>query len=86
MTKTVNSFAALGEAWNEMHKGKRNQVRPQRVIAEKPRKCRVCGADMEHIVGSNVYVCKNMIEVPTPTEENPDAKEQKVCGNFALAR
>lgn len=82
---TASSFAGLGEAWNATHDEK-HQVRPVAVQSEKPRKCRICGAEMEHIKGSNVYVCHGMIEVPKPTEDNPDAKELVPCNNFALSK
>lgn len=84
MIKTINSFAALGEAWNKTHYGQVSlEPKPTK---EKPRKCRICGADMERINGSNVYVCHGMIEKSKPTEDNPDAKEQVACGNFALSK
>ncbi len=85
MTKTVNSFVALAEAWNAIH-DKKHQVRQRPVREEKPRKCRICGADMEHIKGSNVYICHGTIEVPQPTEENPGATGLRPCGNFALGK
>ncbi len=85
MKNTVNSFSALGAAWNATHDSK-HQVRPMVMRDEKPRKCRICGAEMEHIEGSNVYVCHGMIEVPKPTAGNPDAKELRPCDNFALSK
>lgn len=84
-TMTVNSLAALGAAWNSKH-DKKHQARPAVERVEKARKCRICGAEMEHIAGSNVYVCHGTIEVPKPTDENPDAKELKPCTNFALSK
>jgi len=85
MKNAVNSFAALGELWNSTH-DHQNQVRQMTMREEKPRKCRICGAEMEHIEGSNVYVCHGMVEVPKPTAENPNAKELQPCGNFALGK
>ena len=85
MTKTVNSFTALGAVWNATH-DRKLRVRPVAERAEKARKCRICGAEMEHIPGSNVYVCRGMIETPKPTAEDPDAKESKPCTNYALSK
>ena len=85
MAKTVNSFAALGELWNATH-GKKAQVRVKAPKEGKPRVCRLCGETMKLIAGTNVYVCPSMIETPKPTEENPDAKEQVPCGNFAISK
>lgn len=85
MKNAVHSFAALGELWNSNHDEK-NQVKVPEVFAEKPRKCRICGAEMEHIAGSNVYVCHGTIETPAPTAEDPNAKKVEPCTNFALAK
>ena len=81
----AHSLSGLGEAWNATHDEK-SHVRLVAQKAEKPRKCRICGTEMEHIAGSNVYVCHGMVEVPKPTEDNPDAKELKPCTNYALSR
>lgn len=85
MKTVINSFAGLYEVWNATHDVKHRVAAP-RLIEEKPRKCRICGAEMEHITGSNVYVCHGTIEVPKPTDENPDAVEKKPCTNFALSK
>lgn len=82
---TASSFEGLREAWNATHDAK-HQVAAPKVSEEKPRKCRICGAEMEYIAGSNVYVCHGTIEIPKPTEENPNAVEKKPCNNFALSK
>lgn len=81
----VRSFSALGKLWNSTHDIK-HQVAMNVAQEEKPRKCRICGAEMEHIAGSNVYVCHGMIETPAPTAEDPNAKKMEPCTNFALAK
>ena len=85
MTKTVNSFAALGEMWNAAH-GKKEQVRLVTNCTEKARKCRICGGEMVRLPNTNVWMCQGMIEVPKPTEDNPAATELKRCTNYALSK
>lgn len=49
MGKTINSLKNLGAAMGMKVK--------TREVQEKALKCCNCGADMEHIAGTNVYVC-----------------------------
>ncbi len=85
MTGIVYSLADLGKLWNTVSDTK---VHPRKKVEkeEKPRKCRICGAIMERVPGSNVYVCHGTVEVPKPTEENFDAKETKDCTNFIICK
>lgn len=85
MKNVIYSFAGLRDVWNATHDVK-HQVAAPKIFEEKPRKCRICGAEMEHIAGTNVYVCHGAIEVPAPTDENPDAKKLNPCQNFALSK
>ncbi len=85
MKYAVNSLAALGAAWNAIHDAE-HQVGPVVQKDEKPRKCRICGSEMEHIAGSNVYVCHGMKTVPDKDSEVEGATKEVPCTNFALAR
>ena len=85
MKNTIRSFAALGAAWNATHDEK-HQIAAPAAKDEKPRKCRICGAEMEHISGSNVYVCHGMKTVPDKDSEVEGATKEVPCTNFALAR
>ncbi len=85
MTGIVYSLADLGKLWNTVNDEKVH-LRQKAKKEEKPRKCRICGAVMERVSGSNVYVCHGTVEVPKPTEENPDAKEEKACTNFIVCK
>lgn len=85
MKNTIQSFAALGAAWNATHDAK-NQVGLPAQKEQKPRKCRFCGSEMEHIAGSNVYVCHGMRTVPDTDSEVEGATKEVPCTNFALAR
>lgn len=82
---TASSLAGLREVWNATHDTKNWAAEPK-LADEKLRKCRICGAEMEHIAGSNVYICHGTIEVPAPTAEDPNAKKMKPCNNFALSK
>lgn len=83
MTVTANSFAGLREAWNLTHPDEK--IKAPKPARERYVKCRVCGAKMEHIAGTNVYVCHGKAKVPKPTEKNPDAFETKPCTNRYIA-
>lgn len=39
--------------------------------APRPKKCKVCGGDMTAITGTNVWVCRNIVE-KTKTKKNED--------------
>ena len=55
--------------------------------AERARKCKACGAEMIHIAGTNVYVCRNEI---TRKRKNKDTQEEyevtEPCGNAAISK
>ena len=74
MGKTVNSLKDLGAAMGVKTK---TQERTARTL-----KCRNCGANMEHIAGTNVFVCNG-----TKTFQNAEGKEiTKACGNTFLSK
>lgn len=80
----VTSLSGLGVAWNKTHPTQK--IAATAAKSEKPRKCRICGAEMEHIAGSNVYVCHGMKTVPDKDSEVEGATKEVPCTNFALAR
>lgn len=84
MTVTVSSLANLGQAWNHIHP--EAKVPLPKPTKERVIKCRKCGAKMNHIAGTNVYLCPAILTVPAPTEEKPDATKKVACGNRYLAK
>ena len=74
MAKTTNSLKDLGAAMGMKTKTREPQ--------ERVMKCRVCGADMEHVSGTNVYVCHGV-----KTIKDAEGKEtKKACTNTFLCK
>ena len=74
MGKTVNNLKDLGAAMGIKTK---TQERTARIL-----KCRNCGANMEHIAGTNVYVCHGI-----KTIKDAEGKEtKKACTNTFLRK
>lgn len=80
----VNTLSSLNAAWNKIYPTEKVTIAFAK--SEKPRKCRICGSEMEHIVGSNVYVCHGMKTVPDKDSNIKGATKEVPCTNFALAR
>lgn len=74
MGKTVTSLKDLGVAMGM-------RIKP-RAFQERPLKCRKCGAEMEHVSDTNVFVCHG-----TVTIQDTEGKEiTKPCGNTFLSK
>ena len=70
--QTFNNFSDLARAFGVQKKVRR----------EKPFYCRKCGGVMQHISGTNVYLCENKIDFM-----GEDGKPQsRVCGNRVLTK
>lgn len=75
MRQYVNSFADYAEA-------KGMNLPDPAATAEKVRKCNKCGSPMEHVAGSNVYICHGTI-----TKKDKQGNETKEpCHHYALAK
>ena len=70
--QVFNNFSDLGKAFG---------VR-QKQHKEKPFFCRKCGEVMQHIPGTNVYLCNTIVE---EKDENGEVK-QKPCGNRVFTK
>ena len=70
--QVFNSMSELGKAYGVSQKPKK----------EKPFFCRKCGEVMQHIPGTNVYLCNHVFE---ETAEDGTVK-QRPCGNRVLTK
>ena len=70
--QVFNNFSDLGKAFGVYQKPRK----------EKPFVCRKCGGVMQHVPGTNVYLCNNMIDF-MDVDGKPKTKE---CGNRVFTK
>lgn len=78
MSKIYHSFAELAAVRGVRQKREKRE--------EKTLKCRVCGAEMTYIDGTNIWICRNEVtrKKKSKTKDGMEVTREvtEPCGNF----